>query len=88
MTGTPTPGPIQLLQIGTVCGVCVGLGVLAGYLLDRALGTSPLLVFIGLGIGILGAGAGSYSVIRPYIAPASKGASDPDAPPRAPIPKD
>jgi len=41
--------------------------VLAGYLLDGVLGTTPLLVFVGLAIGILGAGVGSYQVIRPFV---------------------
>jgi F0F1-type ATP synthase assembly protein I len=86
----PAPGLVQLLQIGAVCGLCIGAGVFAGVLLDRALDSSPLLAFIGLAVGILGAGAGSYSVIRPYLANASKGASDAaaDAPPRAPTPKE
>jgi F0F1-type ATP synthase assembly protein I len=52
--------------------MCIGLGVLVGYLLDRALGTSPLLVFVGLAIGIFGAAAGSFYLIRPYVADASK----------------
>jgi F0F1-type ATP synthase assembly protein I len=65
----------QLLQIGAMCGVCIGLGVLAGYLLDSVFGTTPLLVFLGLAIGIFGAAAGSYYVIRPYVSDASKGAS-------------
>ena len=71
------PGPAQLLQLGATCGVIIGLGVLAGYLLDRALGTSPLLVFVGLAIGIFGAAAGSFYLIRPYLTDVSKGASKP-----------
>jgi F0F1-type ATP synthase assembly protein I len=50
-----------------MCGVSIGLGVLAGYLLDSVLGTTPLLVFVGLAVGILGAGVGSYQVIRPFV---------------------
>jgi F0F1-type ATP synthase assembly protein I len=68
----PVPGAAQLLQLGATCGVMIGLGVLAGYLLDRALGTSPLLVFVGLAIGILAAATGSFFLIRPYVADASK----------------
>jgi F0F1-type ATP synthase assembly protein I len=62
------PGLQDLLQIGAVCGVMIGLGVFIGYFVDRALNTSPLLTFIGLGLGILGAATGSYAVIRPYLA--------------------
>jgi F0F1-type ATP synthase assembly protein I len=61
------PGVGELLQIGVMCGVSIGLGVLAGYLLDSVLGTTPLLVFLGLAVGILGAGVGSYQVIRPFV---------------------
>jgi F0F1-type ATP synthase assembly protein I len=63
----PVPGPAQLLQLGATCGLIIGLAVFAGYLLDQALGTSPLLVFLGLAIGILGAATGSYFLIRPYL---------------------
>ena len=61
------PGIAQLLQIGATCGVTIGLGLFLGYLLDRALGTAPLLVFVGLAIGIVAAATGSYYVIRPYV---------------------
>jgi F0F1-type ATP synthase assembly protein I len=47
--------------------VIIGVAVFAGYLLDQALGTSPLLVFVGLAIGIVGAATGSYFLIRPYL---------------------
>jgi F0F1-type ATP synthase assembly protein I len=57
----------DLLSIGAVCGVTIGLGVFAGYLLDRAAGTAPLLTFLGLALGILGAATGSFFVIRPYL---------------------
>ena len=57
----------DLLSIGAVCGVMIGLGVFIGYLLDRAAGTAPLLTFVGLGFGILGAATGSYFVIRPFL---------------------
>jgi F0F1-type ATP synthase assembly protein I len=71
------PGAFQLLQIGAVCGVVIGLGVLIGYLLDQAAGTAPLLVFVGLAIGIVGAAAGSYQVIRPYLSDPPTRVADP-----------
>jgi F0F1-type ATP synthase assembly protein I len=69
------PGAFQLLQLGATCGVIIGLAVLGGYLLDQALGTSPLLVFVGVAVGIFGAGAGSFFLIRPYVTGAQRGAS-------------
>ena len=69
MTGRTAPGLQDLLQIGAICGVMIGLGVFAGYLLDRWLGTAPLLTFVGLAFGILGAATGSYLVIRPFVSP-------------------
>lgn len=67
------PGLQDLLQVGAVCGVMIGLGVFAGYLLDRAAGTSPLLTFVGLALGIVGAATGSYYVIRPFVSPRTPG---------------
>jgi F0F1-type ATP synthase assembly protein I len=61
------PGLQDLLSIGAVCGVMIGLGLFLGYLLDRAAGTAPLLTFLGLAFGILGAAIGSYLVIRPFV---------------------
>ena len=69
----PAPGLQDLLQIGAVCGVMIGLGVFGGYLLDRVTGTSPLLTFVGLALGILGAATGSYYVIRPFVSPSPPG---------------
>ena len=72
--GQQAPGVQELLQIGATCGVCIGLGTFVGYLLDGVLGTTPLLVFVGLAIGIMGAATGSYYVIRPFVAGAQRGA--------------
>ena len=62
----PAPGIFQLLQIGAMAGISIGVGMGLGYLLDSVLGTTPLLVFLGLAVGILGAGVGAYQVIRPF----------------------
>jgi F0F1-type ATP synthase assembly protein I len=62
-----SPGLQDLLSIGAVCGVTIGLGLFLGYLLDRTAGTSPLLTFVGLAFGILAAAIGSYYVIRPFV---------------------
>jgi F0F1-type ATP synthase assembly protein I len=73
----PVPGAAQLLQLGATCGVVIGVAVFCGYLLDQALGTSPLLVFVGVAVGIVGAATGSYVLIRPYLTDASIGAPKP-----------
>jgi F0F1-type ATP synthase assembly protein I len=70
------PGIQDLLSIGAVCGVMIGLGVFLGYLLDGVAGTAPLLTFVGLAFGILGAATGSYYVIRPYLASSGRGAPE------------
>jgi F0F1-type ATP synthase assembly protein I len=67
---------VDLLQIGAVCGISIGLGVFLGYLLDRATRTTPLLTFVGLALGIVGAATGSWHVIRPFTA-ASREATTP-----------
>jgi F0F1-type ATP synthase assembly protein I len=82
----PAPGLTDLLQIGAVCGITIGLGVFIGYVADRAAGTPPLFTFIGLAVGIVGAATGSYRVIRPFVSGASDRA--PDSPEQAPEQKD
>ena len=77
MPDRAAPGVGELLQIGAMCGFCIGVGAVAGIFLDRALGTSPLLVLLGIAIGILGAATGSYYVIRPFVTDASRGAPTP-----------
>ena len=77
MPDRAAPGVGELLQIGAMCGFCIGLGAVAGIFLDRALGTSPLLTLLGIAIGILGAATGSYYVIRPFVTDASRGAPTP-----------
>ena len=77
MAERTTPGAYELLQIGAMCGMCIGAGAVAGIFLDRALGTSPLLVLVGIVVGILGAATGSYYVIRPFVTDASRGAPTP-----------
>jgi F0F1-type ATP synthase assembly protein I len=62
-----TPGAGALLGVGSAFGGCVGLGLVLGILGDDAAGTSPLLVIVGLIIGIVMGAAGAYGVIRPYV---------------------
>jgi len=77
------PQLVDLLQIGAICGITIGIGVFLGYLIDRVAGTPPLFTFLGLAVGIVGAAAGSYRVIRPFVAGASDRAPKPSRPGRA-----
>jgi F0F1-type ATP synthase assembly protein I len=65
------------MQLGATAGVCIGLGVFLGYLLDRALGTAPLLTFVGMTIGILAAATGAFYLLRPYVTDARGGRQNP-----------
>ena len=77
MPDRAAPGAFELMQIGAMCGLSIGIGAVVGLLLDHALGTSPLLVLLGIAVGILGAATGSYYVIRPFVTDASRGAPTP-----------
>ena len=80
--GRPTPNGITLLGIGSMLGICVGVGAFLGVLGDRALGSAPLFALLGVLVGILVGAAGAYQVIRPYTrtssAPADKARPDND----------
>lgn len=62
----PAPNLTTLLGIGVMFGVCIGIGTFGGVLLDGALGTSPLLALLGVGVGIVVGAAGAYVAIKPY----------------------
>lgn len=51
---------------GTIAGCVVGGSVL-GLLADSALGTSPALLLVGLGLGILSAVLITYTKVRSYL---------------------
>ena len=57
-SGEPEPeGPrlFDFLSLGLGVALCVVLAAGGGYLLDGALGTSPLFTFVGLAFGIASA---------------------------------
>ena len=53
--------------MGWYIGVCIVLGVLAGLWLDNKLHTKPVLVIVGLLLGIFVAFYGVYRMILPNI---------------------
>lgn len=46
------PGILQFAGIGLMNAICLALGLTAGWFVDRALGTLPLFLFLGLILGI------------------------------------
>ena len=80
--GGQAPNVVTLLGVGSMFGLCVGLGAFLGVLADNALGTSPLLALLGVLVGIFVGAAGAYQVIRPYTrtnsAPADPARPDDD----------
>jgi F0F1-type ATP synthase assembly protein I len=48
----PKPGILAFAGIGMLNAMCLGAGLVVGWLVDRALGTLPLFLFLGLVAGI------------------------------------
>lgn len=58
---------LRLLGMGWYVGISIFLGVVGGLWLDRKLHTSPILVIVGLLLGIIVAFYGLYKMILPNI---------------------
>lgn len=58
---------MRLVGVGFFVGVSITLGVAAGLWLDSRLNTSPILVIIGLILGIVVAFYGVYQMLRPLL---------------------
>jgi ATP synthase protein I len=54
----------RLVSLGTMLFACVAVGLAGGYFADRWLGTSPWLLLIGLGFGIVAAAVNFYRTIK------------------------
>ena len=55
-------------EIGLVLLVTVLVGVLAGYWLDQRLGTIPVFVLVGLGVGLTAGALSVWRLISRYLA--------------------
>jgi ATP synthase protein I len=55
-------------EIGLVLLVTVLAGVLAGYWLDQRLGTIPIFVLVGLGIGLTAGALAVWRMISRFLA--------------------
>ncbi len=58
---------LRLIGVGWYVGGCIVLGVLAGLWLDNKWNTKPILVIVGLILGIAIAFYGVYRMILPNI---------------------
>jgi F0F1-type ATP synthase assembly protein I len=67
VTQDASPGWASLLGLGAVTALILVLGLALGWLADKPLHTFPILTFVGLVIGIAGAGRYTYLQIRKYF---------------------
>ena len=58
---------LRLVGLGWFVGVSVGVGIWGGRQIDERLDTSPLMVIIGLVVGVIVAFYGVYRMILPNI---------------------
>ncbi len=58
---------LKVVGIGWYIGICIVLGVWGGLWLDSKLNTTPVLVIVGLILGIITAFYGVYRMILPNI---------------------
>lgn len=58
---------LKVVGVGWYIGICIVLGVWGGLWLDSKLNTTPVLVIIGLILGIIIAFYGVYRMILPNI---------------------
>ena len=58
---------LRLIGVGFYIGGSIVLGVVVGLWLDRELNTAPILVIVGLILGIIVAFYGVYRMLLPFI---------------------
>jgi len=59
--------PLRLVGVGFFIGGSIVLGVVIGLWLDSRLNTSPILVIVGLVLGVVVAFYGVYQMLLPLI---------------------
>ncbi len=57
----------RLVGVGWYVGTCIVLGVVGGLWLDNKFNTKPILVIVGLILGVIVAFYGMYRMILPNI---------------------
>ena len=63
---------LRLAGVGWYIGISIVLGVLAGLWLDNKFNTKPLLVIVGLILGVIVAFYGVYRMVLPNISKKQK----------------
>jgi F0F1-type ATP synthase assembly protein I len=63
----PLPGGIAFLNMGFAAAVLVALGVLLGLWLDSKFHTSPILLLLGLALGLFAAAMSVVKQIKTYL---------------------
>lgn len=66
-TSKPLPSAMAFVGMGTTIAGCVALGVVIGILGDDRFHTGPILLLVGLVLGILAAVGSVISQIRRYL---------------------
>lgn len=61
------PGLRDLLNMGVTLGLYVAIGLAAGLFADHVLDTTPLFVLVGIALGIAGATAHVYRLLRRFM---------------------
>jgi F0F1-type ATP synthase assembly protein I len=63
----PLPGAAAFLGMGFTAAVCVGLGVGLGLWLDHVFNTAPVLLLVGLALGVVTAALGVIQQMRTFL---------------------
>ena len=61
------PGLGDLLNMGITTGLCVAVGLALGLVADHFLGTTPVLLLVGIALGVGGATSYVYALLRRYL---------------------
>jgi F0F1-type ATP synthase assembly protein I len=61
------PGIMQFAGLGLLNAVSLGAGLTAGWFVDRALGTLPLFLFVGLALGIFAGVMATRSELKRFF---------------------
>ena len=63
------PPTARLIGIGWYFVVCIVGGIIGGVVLDRVMGTDPLLTLLGLTLGLVLAFYGGYQMLMDVLEP-------------------
>jgi F0F1-type ATP synthase assembly protein I len=61
------PGVMVFAGLGLLNAICMGAGLVVGWLIDRALGTLPLFLLLGLAAGIALGALATRAELKRYL---------------------